>query len=383
MKKTPLFALITVVLFLVLSELALRLFLSPLPSRPFEWPPADMTRHGLMTDERLFWKLRPNFNGPWGFYKLAYTHELAAKKDIDWETRRAQVAGTYRGVTWEINSDGFRGPKHLGKEEADTCLLLFMGSSITFGWGVRPEQAFPEVVRQELSAAYPGVSFESINAGVPGYSSHQGLRYLEILLPQYSPDVVVAEFGVNDGTIAVGRADKAWEPSILGEMRLWLRNSGWARLVLGLFRPGRDKPLIQDVWQTHDQAQTNFYRISMTGTRTRVAPEDFTANLEAMAAICSKKGVRFFIFIPCLYNEYGRGDLISSVDFQGNQVLPVLEALAAYPKNKRHTLFLPYDEAHLSPRGHRQVGGGLVRFFKNTIGETFTGKMVPPQTNDR
>jgi hypothetical protein len=102
----------------------------------------------------------------------------------------------------------------------------------------------------------------------------------------------------------------------------------------------------------------------MTGTLTRVSPEDFRTNLDRMAALCSKRGARFFVFIPCLYHEYGRGELIPSVDFKGSHALPVLEALSQYPKDALRTLFLPFDEAHLSVKGHGLVGQGLADFLK-------------------
>jgi lysophospholipase L1-like esterase len=380
MKKTILFAAITVISVLVLSEILLRITLTPLPARPFEWPPADMTKHGLMADETLFWKLRPDYDGRWRLFKLAYTHELVSRQTIDWEARKRLVAPTYGGVTWQVNHRGFRGPLIPAEKREGTVRLLFMGSSITFGWGIRAEEAFPEAVRRELEKIYPGTLFESLNAGVPGYASYQGMRYLEIILPQYKPDVVVAEFGVNDGTLATGREDKAWQPDLLNEIRLRLKNTGWARLVLRVFPPREARAPIEDVKQTYDEAQKSFYRISMTGTRTRVSPADFKANLHRMAGLCQKHGARFVTYIPCLYNEYGEAELVASVDFGGPEVLSVDEILSAYPQDELATFFLPFDEAHLSLKGHGIVAGSLVRFLRAHMEEVFTRTMLQEKT---
>jgi len=364
MKKTVFFAVITVVGFLLLSDIALRVFMPRPPARRWEWPPPDKTRHGMMADRTLFWKLRPGYNGPWKIYKLAYTYELAEHKSIDWESRKEMAAPAYRGVTWQVNRDGFRGPPVSRKKRPGTVRLLFLGSSVTFGWGVRAGDAFCETVKERLARSYPQTNFEAINAGVPGYSSYQLAEYLKLILPAYRPDVVVAECGINDGTMAVGKSDKEWHPRAREKIRLLVRNTGWGRLILRLFGPLIKRPAIKDVWQTYDEAITNFYRISMTGTKTRVAPGDFRANLEKMAAMCRENGADFFVYIPTLYNEYGKRRLIPSVDFTGANRIPVYQMLSAYPAGTLETFFLPFDEAHLSVTGHRVVGEYVADFLK-------------------
>jgi lysophospholipase L1-like esterase len=103
-----------------------------------------------------------------------------------------------------------------------TRRLLSLGSSITFGWGVPAAEVFPEIVRKGLEKAFPKGSFETLNAGVPGYSSFQGMLYLEMIIPRFRPDVVVAEFGINDGTVATGKQDKDWRPRFSDTLRLAL-----------------------------------------------------------------------------------------------------------------------------------------------------------------
>ena len=105
--------------------------------------------------------------------------------------------------------------------------------------------------------------------------------------------MVVAEFGINDGTMAVGKADKDWQPGFWDPTRKALRNSGWGRLVLTVFRPSAKENSMDIIRQTRAQAQENFYRVSMAGTKTRVAPDDFRANLDSMAALCQEKGRPF------------------------------------------------------------------------------------------
>jgi len=370
MKRTFLFALIAVVTLLALSDLLLRFLVSPPPSRPFEWPPPDMTKHGLMADDALFWKLRPGYNEPWRLYKLAYTCELGQNESIDWEARKQAVAPAYRGVTWEVNEAGFRGPMIPAQKPPGTIRLLFLGSSITFGWGVAARDAFPEKVREGLEEAFPGRPFEAINAGVPGYSSYQGLRCLEKkILPHYRPNLVVAEFGINDGTTAVGKADKDCGPRFSEKLVRALRESGWGRLVLAFFRPDVSKTAVAERRQTRQQAQENFYRVGMTGPLTRVAAGDFRANLEAMRAMCREHGALFFPAIPALYNEYGQKNVISAVNLLTPETISFHRIISDSSQGPLESLFLPYDEGHLSTKGHQVVAQWMVDFLKPRVEE--------------
>jgi lysophospholipase L1-like esterase len=56
--------------------------------------------------------------------------------------------------------------------------------------------------------------WEVLNASVPGYSSHQGLRWLQSQLLAADPDVVVVYFGWNDHWRTPGRTDRQYEQSM-------------------------------------------------------------------------------------------------------------------------------------------------------------------------
>jgi lysophospholipase L1-like esterase len=56
-----------------------------------------------------------------------------------------------------------------------------------------------------------GADWEVLNASVPGYSSHQGLRWLRAQLLDAKPDHVVIYFGWNDHWRTPGRTDREYE----------------------------------------------------------------------------------------------------------------------------------------------------------------------------
>jgi acyl-CoA thioesterase-1 len=75
-------------------------------------------------------------------------------------------------------------------------VILFVGTSLTAGLGVDPDEAYPAVVQRRLDEA--GLRYRVVNAGVSGETSAGALRRMEWLLRQ-PVAVVVIETGANDG----------------------------------------------------------------------------------------------------------------------------------------------------------------------------------------
>jgi len=74
--------------------------------------------------------------------------------------------------------------------------ILFLGTSLTAGYGVGVEHAFPALIQEKLDSA--GLPFRVVNAGLSGETSAGGLRRLDWSLQQ-PIEVLVLELGANDG----------------------------------------------------------------------------------------------------------------------------------------------------------------------------------------
>jgi acyl-CoA thioesterase-1 len=75
-------------------------------------------------------------------------------------------------------------------------VILIFGDSLTAGYGLSPEEAFPALVEKQLNEA--GKSCKVINAGLSGETSAGGLSRIEWVLRQ-PIDVFMLELGGNDG----------------------------------------------------------------------------------------------------------------------------------------------------------------------------------------
>jgi len=87
-------------------------------------------------------------------------------------------------------------PARLPPGADDRPVILFVGTSLTAGLGLDPEQAFPALVQRKLDAA--GLSYRVVNAGVSGETSAGALRRIDWLMRQ-PVAVLVLETGANDG----------------------------------------------------------------------------------------------------------------------------------------------------------------------------------------
>lgn len=74
--------------------------------------------------------------------------------------------------------------------------ILFIGTSLTAGYGVDPDDAFPAVVGRMLDSA--GHPARIVNAGVSGETSAGARSRIDWVLRQPA-DVIVLETGANDG----------------------------------------------------------------------------------------------------------------------------------------------------------------------------------------
>jgi acyl-CoA thioesterase-1 len=74
--------------------------------------------------------------------------------------------------------------------------IVFLGTSLTAGLGLDPDQAYPAYIQRKLDSA--GLRFEVVNAGVSGETSAGARRRIDWLL-QEPAAVLVIETGANDG----------------------------------------------------------------------------------------------------------------------------------------------------------------------------------------
>lgn len=74
--------------------------------------------------------------------------------------------------------------------------ILAFGDSLTAGYGLQRNEAFPVQLQARLQKA--GVDVNIVNGGVSGDTTAGGLRRLPYMLKKQSPDYVILALGAND-----------------------------------------------------------------------------------------------------------------------------------------------------------------------------------------
>jgi hypothetical protein len=90
----------------------------------------------------------------------------------------------------KTNAFGFRDREYAVAKPAGTLRILGAGDSFTFG-STFPRGVYLEVLEELLAGSGLPEKVEVLNAGVPGYSTHQELGHLKKFGLRFAPDVVV------------------------------------------------------------------------------------------------------------------------------------------------------------------------------------------------
>jgi lysophospholipase L1-like esterase len=145
-----------------------------------------------------------------------------------------------------INAKGFRGPDVPFAREEGRPRILFLGDSLTWGFGVKYEDIF--VTR--LEAKLPGI--ETVNLAVSGYSTDQELLLYRDEGRKYQADIVVAVVAYNDND----GNQKTVEYLIYGKPAFVLRG-GKLELV--------NQPVARTSWLKRAVVQTAWHSYLLSG----------------------------------------------------------------------------------------------------------------------
>ncbi len=107
---------------------------------------------------------------------------------------RPRARAILMGVPVQINADGFRDDDYsVGRSQK--YRIIFLGDSLTFGWGVRREDSFEHLLEKALSERYPT---EIINFGTGNYNTEQEVNLFIERGLKYQPNKVVLFYFIND-----------------------------------------------------------------------------------------------------------------------------------------------------------------------------------------
>jgi lysophospholipase L1-like esterase len=102
-------------------------------------------------------------------------------------------------TSFRTNSIGLRDAE---LKDDGAVRILALGDSCTWGWQVPQDDAYPQQLQRLLNEQFGRGQYRVINAGIPGYTSYQGLLYLRDVGIELHPAIVIIAYGFNDASRA-------------------------------------------------------------------------------------------------------------------------------------------------------------------------------------
>jgi acyl-CoA thioesterase I len=144
---------------------------------------------------------------------------------------RLVIAGLVAGLILALFTVSDRVSAQTQPASPPRIKIVALGDSLTAGFGLRPEEAFP--VQLQAALKRRGRDVEVLNAGVSGDTAGGGLQRLDWAVP---PDAagVILELGAND---ALRGLDPSQTAKALGEIVVRLKARGIEILLAGMQAP--------------------------------------------------------------------------------------------------------------------------------------------------
>lgn len=267
--------------------------------------------------------------------------------------------GIWRGARYRTNGRGHRGPDWAPSPAPGTLRIAVTGDSVTMGWGVEVEDAYPSQLERRLDADPSLPDVEVINIGLAGVNAEHAIRRLRRALKVYSADILVYGFTVNDIEGDHYRdlvTDEELERRYVGYNRFGESPSRLLRIAYPPIAEWVDVTFRGAV-TAQDEWQYNYFE-------NPAAWRDLVAALESFARLSRKRGTCALVFIHTHLDDLGPGHpylpMYEAVARAARDVgLPVQESYAHHAWKRPEPLWVRPTDPHPNASGHAILAEAL------------------------
>ena len=121
-----------------------------------------------------------------------YANELKTQDSILGHKHLKDKSSVLQGVEIKLNSRGMRSSEFTQEDSK----ILFLGSSISLGWGVQNNDSYPQIIQKKLIS--DSLDFKVLNGSIGNYNT---FRYINSFLSNQidiSPELIVVNYFIND-----------------------------------------------------------------------------------------------------------------------------------------------------------------------------------------
>ncbi len=296
----------------------------------------------------------------------------------------------FMGGAVRVNAHGFRGAEFAIPKPAGTFRILAVGDSVTFGFGVAEEAAFPSLLASSLQA--PGQTVEVINAGLPGAGLPYYFQTVRRWCDHADADVVVVSVVLNDILAyrpeesldqpmpAKGQADPAGFGGPI--RRSYVYTAGFRALKSVLYAVHvldlRDSPGFRFVPLEEDEAErvraweASLKLLDLTvaeGARCGVPLVVAVFPLELQLSPEALTQYREDLGVALAANATDLAPQATLATWAADRGVPFVDLTPAFQRDEPRALFLrgayvTFDPVHPSPLGHERAAAELAEALR-------------------
>ncbi len=263
----------------------------------------------------------------------------------------------------ETSVDGLRDVTRPVETREGLRRIVILGDSVTYGHGLEPGEAFPQILERSLRAS--GRDVDVFNMGLPGWSTRQERLAYERIARRYKPNAVVLAVCLND--LAELQINLAKPPGLLLTL---FKHSAAVRMALGASR--REIGAVEELFNAEGSARVDH------------AFGLFFDEVKALRAEVAKDGATFSVVLfPFRFQVEPKAPLPSVqariMAFAAAEKITAFDFLPRAAASTSPTdLFLDYD--HFSKAGHEQVAWWLAT-LKEVVGQAPSADLAaaPPE----
>ena len=265
-------------------------------------------------------------------------------------------------IEFATNSHGWRDIEHVVDKPYQTCRLLVLGDSVTFGYGVPMESAYSRILDEQLASTLD-FAIETITIGVSGANLEQEVHLLESEGLRYDPDLVVLGYVLNDPEVGTSlRAEMAQGQSFFASVKEIAQYSSVANLI---YKGGQQAFWMLRVYLGSDVAadyvETDYFNALHSNAEGR---ERIEASFDRLKSIAASSDRKYLVAIFPVFHELDDyawtsiHDYVSDLALEaGLQVIDLLSAYAEYPASELQVE--SGDHVHPNVLGHQVAANAL------------------------
>jgi lysophospholipase L1-like esterase len=257
---------------------------------------------------------------------------------------RPNGRATLMNVEIRTNSDGFRDDEY-ALERNHRQRILFLGDSLTLGWGVEKEDTFEALLEQRLTERTPT---EVINFGAGNYNTTQEVNLFLDKGLAYRPDRVVLFYFINDAEPVPQPSRFEW----LGNVRLFTFYWSRVKALMARFSPEAGFQGFYSALYGEEQPGWRQTRDSFLKLRDA----------------CREHGIGLqVVILPELHDlvdyTFAREHTLVA-DFLTQHGIPVLDLAPSFRSvTEPQGLWVALDDAHPNARAHSMIAQHSLEFL--------------------